>query len=259
MKFEFHRRLSYSELRRSLPRRFHLQITKTEFHHDNIALIVFHQNKVILSNLVQRALASTDEVTEPHRIAAGYSFTIEAAQALIVRRFRILAERDSYWTDTRFKSLTAAIPNIWTLSPEDRHRRFVEEIQPTLDNLAAAICEASAREDDVLAESRREELLAFYHDTVGRGYWHPALTEAAADYTEDAVASVKLYRLALRQAHELGDDTQTILIWMAERLFESGKRDEAETCLRDGRAEAAAKNDDGSVRHADDIAREFSA
>ena len=109
--------------------------------------------------------------------------------------------------------------------------------------------------DQVLEELRFADLAKFYREQVRLGYWHPGLTETMADYTavSDQAASLIYYRVALEQARELGSDSYTILISMAEALFGSGQREQAEACLRDGRAEAARCGDDDYIQEADRV------
>ena len=144
------------------------------------------------------------------------------------------------------------------MTNEERHQHYVEVINPQLDALARLICEASRIDDRVLEQSRYQDLLAFYDGHVGRGSWHPALTEAVADFTaaRNAVAALPHYRLALEQARELDCDTHTILIALAGALFKVGQKEQAEACLRDGRAEALRRGDDEYVQEADRVLQE---
>ena len=81
---------------------------------------------------------------------------------------------------------------------------------------------------------------------------HPLLTEAVADYTDDTAEAVRLYELALAQAQTIPDEpTHTKMISLAERLIELGRKEQAEAYLRDGRAEAARRNDTFWVEDAD--------
>ena len=117
-------------------------------------------------------------------------------------------------------------------------------------------------DDEVLAQSRYQDLLAFYEEQVGLGFWHPSLSETVADFTaaqDDDAAAIPYYRLALEQAHALDDDTHTILIAMAESLFDVGQFEQAEACLRDGRAEAVRRGADDEVQEADRVLRKLSA
>ena len=147
------------------------------------------------------------------------------------------------------------------MTKEERHRHYTEVINPRLDALARLICEESGIDDSVLEQSRYQDLLAFYEEQVGLGYWHPRLVEALADFTasRDAATSLPFYQLALEQARLLDDDTYTVLIAMAEALFEAGQTEQAEACLRDGRAEALRRGDQEYVQEADRVLRETSA
>ena len=114
-------------------------------------------------------------------------------------------------------------------------------------------------DDQVLGQTRYQDLLAYYADQTSQGYWHPGLAEAMADFTavHDAAAALPYYRLALEQARELDLDSHSILIAMAEACAECGQKEQAEALLRDGRKRAEAARDNDSIRKADEIAREY--
>ena len=152
---------------------------------------------------------------------------------------------------TRFDAMTT----------KDRNKHFFEVVNPRLDQLARLICEASGMDDQVLGETRYQELYAYYQEQISLGFWHPGLTETIADFTavHDASAALPYYRLSLEQARELDLDSCSILISMAEALFEAGQKEQAEACLRDGRAEALKSGDNEHVEEADRISREMSA
>jgi thioredoxin-like negative regulator of GroEL len=147
------------------------------------------------------------------------------------------------------------------MTPQERHQYYLDFINPQLDRLGRLICEASEIDDSILGQSHYQDLLAFYEEQISRGYWHPRLAEAVADFTasNDATAALPYYRLALEQARALEDDTQTILIAMAEALFEIGQTEQAEACLHDGRAEALRRGDEECVREADRVLRDASS
>lgn len=147
------------------------------------------------------------------------------------------------------------------MTTEERHRHYTEVLNPRLDELGRLICEASWIGDRALEDSRYQGLLSFYEQQVALGFWHPRLAEAVADFTASRSAGVAIpfYQLALEQARTLDDGTHTILIAMAEALFEAGRTEQAEACLRDGRAEALQRGDTEYVQEADRISRETSA
>lgn len=147
------------------------------------------------------------------------------------------------------------------MTTEARNNYFLAVINPQLERLARLICEASAIDDEVLDEARYQNLCAYYREQTDAGYWHPGLTETMADFTavHDAAAALPYYRLALEQARALNLDSHSILISMAEALFESGQLEQAEACLRDGRAEALKAGDADCVEEADRVLRKTSA
>lgn len=148
-----------------------------------------------------------------------------------------------------------------TMTTEERNKHFLAVVNPQLEQLARRICEASAMEDEVLGETRYQDMYAYYQEQIGLGFWHPGLTETMADFTavNDAAGALSYYRLALEQARELDLDSCSILISMAEALLESGQKEQAEACLRDGRAEALSSGDNECVEEADRISLEMSA
>lgn len=145
------------------------------------------------------------------------------------------------------------------MTPDQRNKHYVEVINPHLRHLGAEICNASAIDDEVLHEVAYQNLVSFYDEQVATGYWHPALTEAVADFTSDNVAALVYYRRALDEARLLPDQTQSILLCMAQQLFELGQTEQAEACLADGRAEAIQRGDKDCIEQADRIQKEFMA
>ena len=82
----------------------------------------------------------------------------------------------------------------------------------------------------------------------------PFLTEAIADYTDEAAEAVRLYRLALAQSSKHPDEpTYTKRIDMASRLMEVGDLKTARTELIQGRAEAERLKDNLYVEFADGL------
>lgn len=145
------------------------------------------------------------------------------------------------------------------MTPDQRHKHYVEVINPQLRHLGAEICNASAIDDEVLHEVAYQNLVSFYEEQVATGYWHPALTEAVGDFTTDDNAALVYYRRALDEARRLPDQTHSILICMAERLHELGQTEQGEACLFEGRAEAVRRGDKDCVTDADRIQKEMSA
>lgn len=142
------------------------------------------------------------------------------------------------------------------MNSEQRDKYYLEVVSPRLRHLGGRICDATGIDDDVLAEVAYQELVRFYDEQVSAGYWHPSFTESIGDFTHDAAAALIYYRRALNEARLLHEQTHSILIWMAERLFELRQPEQAEACLREGRAEAVRRGDDHCVEVADRILRE---
>jgi hypothetical protein len=159
----------------------------------------------------------------------------------------------------RRQSLSFALADSHAMTPEQRDRYYWEVISPRLQHLGGRICDATGIDDDVLAEVAYQELVRFYDEQVAVGYWHPSFTDSVGDYTHDAAAALVYYRRALDEARLLHEQTHSILICMAERLFELRQPEQAEACLREGRAEAVRRGDDHYVEVADRVLHETSA
>ena len=127
----------------------------------------------------------------------------------------------------------------------------VREMFQRLQQLCGRVCDASEIEDDVLEAVRKQDLRDYYRIQTETGFWHPALTEAMADFAEDAPTTIKFYRLAVEQGKAMQAPTYTALIDLAHELHEVGRTEEAEACLRDGRAQAQAAGDCYWIENAD--------
>lgn len=136
--------------------------------------------------------------------------------------------------------------------PPDIYERVCE--------LALEITNSSEAEDDVLNACACLRLRAFYEEQSVLGRSHPFLTEAMADFTDDDIEAIRLYKLALDQSKVLPDEpTHTKMISLAERLLELGHGEQAEAYLRDGRAEAVRRGDEFWIKDADRLLLRLSA
>lgn len=89
-------------------------------------------------------------------------------------------------------------------------------------------------------------------ETLGKP--DPALTEALADYTDDAAESAALYRVAITQCGAYPDEpTHTKRICLASRLIDLGDLTEARSQLALGRGEAERLNDAEYIKFANDL------
>src|SRR5437899_4261666 len=137
-------------------------------------------------------------------------------------------------------------------------RPIPPDVYDKVADLACGMTNATCADDAALHASLYEQLLAFYADRGRRGALHPFVVETLADYTKDRPEALRLYREALATS-EADEPRYTILISMAERLIELGERDQAEACLREGRAEAEGCNDSDYVAEADRVLRDLTA
>jgi len=134
------------------------------------------------------------------------------------------------------------------------------DIYERVRELALAIVNATEAGDEVLMDVQYRNLRAYWDTQASLGRSHPFLTEALADFTEEPVEAVALYELALAlaQTHS-GEPTYTKMISLAERLIELGRLEQAEACLRDGRAEAIRCRDQHWINDAEELLKQLSA
>jgi hypothetical protein len=117
-----------------------------------------------------------------------------------------------------------------------------------------AIVNATEAGDEVLHAAHCQALRAYYDEQTRLGRTHPFLTEAMADYTENAAEAARLYELALKQSLAFPDEpTHTKMICLAEQMIELGRTEQAEAYLRDGRGEAVCRGDRDSIKDADGL------
>jgi hypothetical protein len=143
-------------------------------------------------------------------------------------------------------------------SPLDRQPERMRKIPTPLWNEVLDVVNNIKRcidEGDSKMEAVYTALLeAIYARQEVLGAPDPALTEAVADYTDDAEVAVRLYRLSLAQSsRNPGEPTHTKRIDMASRLIELGDLQSARTELIQGRAEAERLSDTLYVDFADEL------
>jgi hypothetical protein len=123
-------------------------------------------------------------------------------------------------------------------------------------DLALVIVNAMQAGDDELCEAQMFALRNYYNEQTALGFSHPFLTEAVADYTENAAEAIALYELALEQARACpGEPVHTKMIALAARQIELARFEQAEAFLRDGRTEAVCSGDLDSTSEATELAR----
>lgn len=129
------------------------------------------------------------------------------------------------------------------------------EMKDRVLDLCLAITNATLADDAALADSYRQQLLAFHDEMQKAGTSHPFLVETLADYTDDDLEALRIYQRALDMSREWGPEEpiQTILVGMANRWIELGNEEQAEACLRDGHAEALAREDSDTLKEIKEI------
>jgi len=102
------------------------------------------------------------------------------------------------------------------------------------------------------------KLRDLYERQRNAGAPDPLLTEALADFTDDAAESVRLYRLALAQATDFPDEpTHTKRVGLARRLCQLGLTSDAARELEVARREAFAVRDSSALAELDELAKEL--
>jgi hypothetical protein len=143
----------------------------------------------------------------------------------------------------------------WQAGDSAHHMNDIpSDIYERVREIAADIVNASEIGDDFLMSRHQHALRAYYDEQTESGREHPFLTESVADYTDDPVEAVRLYKLALEQSREHPDEpVHTKMICLAEKLIELGREEQAAAFLRDGRAEAVRCHDAGWIADADEL------
>ena len=135
-----------------------------------------------------------------------------------------------------------------------------EDLYGRVFDLATAITSASEAEDFAEYEKSMGELRMLFEEQQSSGRPHPFLTETLADYTDEPRRAIELYRQALADSPAFpGEHTYTKHLSLAERLIESGLKDEAKEHLEIGRKEAWSAGDSDWIKSADELAQRLVA
>jgi tetratricopeptide (TPR) repeat protein len=132
------------------------------------------------------------------------------------------------------------------------------DIYERISELAADVTNATLADDDALAASLYQRLLAYHEEQLAAGHSHPFLIETLADYTDDPAQAIRYYEQTFEMSQQMASDepTQTILIGIGAQLIEMGRREQAEAFIRDGRAQAIRRGDSDSIEEADRLLHE---
>ena len=132
------------------------------------------------------------------------------------------------------------------------------DIYDRVHELVVAIVNASEAGDDALCDSLCQTLRAYFDEQTTSGRSHPFLTEAMADFTDDAAEAARLYKLSLDQSRALPDEpTHTKMISLAQRFIELGLTDQARAYSGEGHAEASRCGDTFWIEEADRLLQEL--
>ena len=126
---------------------------------------------------------------------------------------------------------------------------FTKEDWGKLVDVTLDVTNATLADDDVLRQCQFNELLGILDELRSRYGDHPVLRETEADFEDDPLRRVELYRSALRSADEHHLPTLSIRISFARVLLEDfGDANEAAKELVACRTELAASTDKSDIR-----------
>jgi hypothetical protein len=138
-------------------------------------------------------------------------------------------------------------------------RKVRKRLYDSVIDVVSKIVQASESGDADVEQVELSRLRTLYVRHEALGVPDPFLTEAMADYTDEASEAVSLYRLALLQSAQHSDEpTHTKRICLAERLTELGDLKTARAELLLGRAEAQRLNDNDYIKMADELLAKIS-
>ena len=133
-------------------------------------------------------------------------------------------------------------------------RKVPKELSGEVFDLVTEILCSDAAGDTLRFAAALAALRAVHARQEALGKPHPALTEALADFTDDASEAAALYRASIAQSAAYADEpTHTKRICLASRLIELGHLAEARSELTHGRADAEQLKDVEYVRLADEL------
>jgi hypothetical protein len=145
-------------------------------------------------------------------------------------------------------------PSTSSLDPQFlRMREVSKELWGEVFDLVTEILCSDAAGDTQRFGTAVAALHAVYVRQEELGKPDPALTEALADFTDDAAEAAALYRVAIAQCTAADEPTHTKRVCLAARLIELGDLSEARSELAQGRAEAERLNDAEYVNLAEEL------
>ena len=112
--------------------------------------------------------------------------------------------------------------------------------------------------DEAAASEGMRKLLEVYRRQESSGAPDPYLTEAVADFTEDATEAIQLYELALIQSAAVpGEPIASKHIGLARRLHDIGRTKEAREHLLLARQSAFAERDAKVLQEMDELDKAY--
>jgi len=132
--------------------------------------------------------------------------------------------------------------------------RLYEEVVSLATAIAQPFAGSPAEVGSAAAAEAFAALQALYERLEVAGQPDPFVTEALADFTDDAEVSISLYLRAIDQCPAFpGEVAYTKRIGLARRLTMVGRKEEALEQVASARREAFAAGDSDALRELDEI------
>jgi hypothetical protein len=105
MKLSIVKNIGYSKLIKRIPPCYKNLITFISNDYSIYDLVIFPNDKVILSRNVNKAIGKIDNPNDNKKIVIGYCFTIESKIALNQKGIQFLELHEFYWTDESYTNV----------------------------------------------------------------------------------------------------------------------------------------------------------
>jgi hypothetical protein len=129
-----------------------------------------------------------------------------------------------------------------------------DEVFALVTSIAQPDAEPLSAVDETKASDAYEKLEALFKLRESSGESDPFLTEALADFTDDAAESIRLYKLALEQCADFpGEATLPKRIGLARALIQAGRKFEAREQIDIARREAFLARDAASLEELSEL------
>jgi hypothetical protein len=135
-----------------------------------------------------------------------------------------------------------------------------DEVFALVTSIAQPDAEPLSAVDETKASDAYAKLEALFKRRESSGESDPFLTEALADFTDDAAESIRLYKLALEQCAAFpGEATLPKRIGLARALIQVGRKMEAREQIEIARREAFLARDSASLAELSELDEQCAA